>query len=280
MSTCISCGSDLPKNKARCISCKAWNVPGASMNLNTVGSIDGTMLLTEVTSVPTPRLLTGAWDENFGDPPGIAQNSVSLIGGAPGVGKSTLALELMDVMCGSSGAEGLYLGAEEGKSQVNDRAIRLELKHRKLIRILPMENMQTANLENILETRKTLCGVVVDSMPGFTDDVNRAVEICETFKQFAIRLNIPFLVIDHITKGGDMAGLMKLQHKVDTTLLFTKGGKDELFDVEGIGEIEGVRSLYTEKNRFGPSGITTYYVMTAQGLINVDLVEEDDEDDE
>jgi predicted ATP-dependent serine protease len=135
---------------------------------------------------------------------------------------------------------------------------------------------------------------VLDSIAGFTNDADRAVEIVQSFKDYATRLRMPFIVINHVTKDGDMAGQMKLQHAGDISLMLTKsekgvgetvrlaGDDDDDDDEDSWFDITEVRELYTEKSRYGPSGISTYYAMTATGLRQVEREEdlEDEEDEE
>jgi predicted ATP-dependent serine protease len=307
---CVHCGTRLPKRVVfKCPKCGQYNVPSGAPVKNENGKIDdGTILLHEVADYDVVRLRTGPWDINFGDPIGIPEDSVTLIGGEPGAGKSTLALQLSDAMALASKKEVLYLCAEEGKKQVKSRYTRLGGRSRR-VRIVPLERMQDANLEVIL-INHSLCGVVLDSIAAFTTDPVEAVNIVSHFKSLADQFRVPFIVINHVTKGGEMAGMMKLQHAGDISLMLTKGEKDVVerakfkvlsFESEEIDEDENEddetdddeseeeevelsdyfeitepRELYTEKSRYGPSGLSTFYAMTERGLIEIEFEPEID----
>jgi DNA repair protein RadA/Sms len=293
---CSLCGTRLRKGKYRCHSCGAFNIADESPKFDAKN--DGTILLSDVTTIRTPRIRTGPWDRNFGfcgkEKPhsncgkcGLAINSVTLLSGAPGVGKSTICLQIGDSMAGATRKEILYVGAEEDAEQVKDRAIRLSLPNLNLIRIIPIENMADVSLDAILAARhEELCGVFVDSMPGFTDDPEEAVRIITHFKrEFSAKYKIPMIVINHILKDGDAAGMMKLQHSPDATVEAEKGGPDEIFHVLDDGgdavEMTGVITFRTKKNRNGPTGdlVDTHYIMTDEGLQFCELEEEEDDDD-
>jgi DNA repair protein RadA/Sms len=266
----------MPANGHKCIRCKRWSFSDLSQ-----GDEDGTVLLIDVPEAIVPRLQTGPWDVNFGSPPGLPTDSVTLLGGEPGVGKSTIALQWSSsIACSpeATGREVLYLGAEENARQVKARAVRLQLPGLDKIRIVPLERMGDISLDRIL-TRK-LCGGVVDSIPGFTNDPDQAVEIAAAFKGWASKLNLPFVLINHITKDGDQAGLMKLQHAVDISLEMTKAQGEMIVMIDPFtGQSEKVhepRTLRTEKSRYGPSGTETYYAMTGQGLAVKTLSEDED----
>jgi DNA repair protein RadA/Sms len=246
------------------------------------------MMLHEVPDQDVARYQTGPWDPNFADPPGIPDDAVVLVGGAPGAGKSTFALQLSDALAIGAKNEVLYLCAEESKQQIKARNVRLGLKSRG-VRIVPLERMGDASLDAILSNRK-LSGVILDSIAGFTNDAERAVDIVSSFKAYAVQYRMPFIIINHITKDGAMAGMMKLQHAGDISLMLTKGEKDVIDVVRFVTEQDDdeedpddwfemteVRELYTEKSRYGPSGITTNYAMTGSGLIEVEYQEEDED---
>jgi DNA repair protein RadA/Sms len=281
--TCIHCGKKLPREKFKCTKCGGWTLPSALSRLGGVID-DGTILLHEVPDGEVKRLVTGPWDSNFGDPPGIPDDAVILVGGAPGAGKSTLALQWSDAIATASKMEVLYLCAEESKQQIKARNVRLGLVS-KLVRIVPLERMGDASLDTILTNRK-FSAVVLDSIAAFTNDPERAVEIVRAFKEFGNMYRMAFVVINHITKDGDMAGAMKLQHAGDISLMLTKGEKDEVEEVRFTGmededdddwfELKEVRELYTDKTRYGPSGVSTFYAMTGRGLVEVEFNDDDE----
>ena len=289
MAQCPHCRAKMANGSFKCLRCKQWNFgPGSGMD------DDGTLLLGDVPEQDVPRLRTGPWDVNFGSPPGLPNGAVVILGGEPGVGKSTIALQWCAAI--AMAPENfpvkpvLYLGAEENARQVKNRAVRLGspgLSDR--VRILPLERMADASLDKLLQ--RPLAGMVVDSIPGFTNDPEQAVELVKAFKLGASRQNMAVVVINHITKGGDMAGLMKLQHAGDISLLMTKleddmdliGLQDETIRILGAANelvprvvrrgrpfnVIQPRTLETDKSRFGPSGVETHYAMAEQGLVEV-----------
>lgn len=226
---------------------------------------DETVLLSQVTDAPLSRIEnTGPWDPLFSKDGGIVTTSVTLVGGAPGAGKSTMALQLIDRIAASTKREGLYVCWEEAKEEVKSRAQRLKLKNPDLIRLFPMG--ATTDLGTIFSSRKP-CAVVIDSLQGLTPDPAEAVSFCKIFKEFAVSLGSPFVVIDHIVKDGELAGLMDLQHEVDITMLFT----------QPWGKEDPRRQLSLEKSRMGPTNRIVVLEMTNEGLIEG---EDDDDDDD
>lgn len=253
---CNSCGRQFDEERSQCPHCKCWNIA------NTSGA-DDTVLLSEVKPDPLMRIKnTGPWDRCFSDKGGIVTIGTTLIGGEPGAGKSTMALQLSDKLAEVTKREILIVSAEEAKEQVKAAAERLSLKNQHMMRVYPMG----ANTELGSVFRKYLpCAIIIDSLPGLTSDPGLAIDYCKTFKKYAIELGSPFLIIDHITKDHDLAGFMELQHEVDTTMKFT------------VTE-EKVRKLETIKNRFGPTR-HVYLDMTEKGLIQTQIFDVDDEVD-
>lgn len=260
---CKVCGHPYDIVKAMCPVCKSWDAP----NISAVD--DETVLLSEVSENPLERISdTGPWDPCFSYDPltkqsGIVTIQAVLIGGAPGAGKSTLSLMLSARVAKQRSKEILYIGAEEAKEQIKDRGQRLELKEvMNLMRIYPMG--ATSELGEIFRRRRP-CAVIIDSLQGLTQDLELQVDYCKTFKDFAVELNAPFIIISQVTKEEDMAGLMALQHVVDTTMLFT------------VLE-DKTREIETIKNRFGPPK-SVYLKMTQTGLIEAKGYADDDGDD-
>jgi len=257
---CKRCDFKFDTKCAKCPSCGQWDTPAT---LSIVG--DETILLSDVSDDPIKYIQnTGPWDPCFSQYGGIATMSVTLIAGAPGAGKSTMALQMSDRIAEVTKREILYVSAEESKEQVKERAMRLQLKNLSSMRIYPMG--ASTDLGNILLSRKP-SAIIVDSLPGLTPDLDQAVELCKRFKEYAVSLNSPVLVIDHITKDNEFAGLMALQHEVDTTIQFTVLSATK-------------RDLMTIKNRFGPTR-SVILNMTERGLIlgldDEDEVSEEDE---
>src|SRR5271167_3807178 len=125
--TCQHCRAHMGRGTYRCGRCKKWNFgPGSGY-----GDDDGTLLLGDVPEQDVARLRTGPWDVNFGAPPGLPTGAVVILGGEPGVGKSTIALQWSAAIAmapeNTKALPVLYLGAEENARQVKGRAVRLGL---------------------------------------------------------------------------------------------------------------------------------------------------------
>lgn len=262
---CERCDAPVEIDKTQCPSCYHNNVartynPGD----------DGTVLLSDASITPAERIATGDWDACWGyhivdgkQIYGIVTCSVTLLGGAPGAGKSTLALALADRIAEKSKRPVLYISGEEDDGQIRSRALRMKVKNQNLIRLVPIGRAQ--NMNAILEYYEP-AAIIVDSIPTVTPDMAEAVEFASTIKEWSSKLKAPAILIDHVTKEEEFAGLQALQHVVDTTLLFT------------VYEDE-VRELRTVKNRNGPSGIRVFFDMTEHGLeLNIDDREENAED--
>lgn len=293
---CSRCGHPFPDDKGRCPSCRQWNTDSVrstspALNLGPDDD-DGTCLLSEVTDeTDKRRLVTGPWDEVFGGMPppnrGIVDVSTNLLGGAPGAGKSTMALQLSNSIARSRKGETFYVAAEEAKADVNERARRLSLDCRNLIRIYPMGC--ASDLGSVLLKRRPKA-IVIDSLPGLVgDDHAAAMALCKNLKGYAVELGAPVIIIDHVTKEDDFAGLRKLQHEVDATMtLFPVELDQELANELDFSEIDiapeklDIRELSNAglKNRNGPVNISVYFAMTETGLVYIPKASFSGEDDD
>jgi DNA repair protein RadA/Sms len=214
-------------------------------------------------------IATGGWDPCFGRlvhddgsfTYGIPRQSVTLLGGKNGAGKSTLVLQICERILGQyPDKQVLIVSVEEAKKQVRRLGKRLKLKHMNRIGVSKGE----VDLDIIMHARKPEL-VIVDSLPRLCPDLASSVEFCKRLKEHIEALNIPAIVINHINKEEEFAGLEALQHEVDATLIFT------VFE-------DGLRSLRSLKNRNGlPAEV--FFDMTDTGLL-VNDDEEEDEDDE
>ncbi len=294
--TCVYCACKFDERKTQCPSCKQWNTcaePSAVLNGN-VGRAaeqgledDGTILLSEVKGGATTRLQTGPWDPCFGmhrtrplvlgknghikddggPVYGIVTTSVTLLGGVPGAGKTTTALQICDGIVGHTRREMIYVGAEQASKEIRDTFDRLELKNHSLMRLIPCGS--NADIAKVLLVRRP-CAVILDSLPGLGIDAADGPAFCKALKGYAVELNAPIIVIDHVTKADSFAGLKALQHEVDT-LITLSGEKDE------------PREMASIKNRHGAC-TDVVLIMTERGLRAMSAAEmriwegEDDED--
>lgn len=283
---CYRCDKPLPKGKVKCVSCGAWNAVDRSRLLDSGG--DGTVLLSNVSESKSKRFQTGPWDKNFAEPPGVPDDALILIAGAPGVGKTTMAIQFCDALSTSQKRESLYVPAEGSDTLILSYAKRIQVSNLPLIRLIERNRLSGITIEEIVLKYKP-CGVIVDSLPGFTDDPREAVQICKSLNNLTKEHRTPFIIIEHITKDGDMAGFKSLEHEVDIVCMVTKTPKDEVIEVyfaddpeQEIFEIEEMREIDTRKSRYGPAGaqVRTFYAMTNVGLKQVMLAEEDEDGDE
>lgn len=261
--------------KMRCSSCGAWHMTDVDEESKEKGFAledDGTVLLSNAPDRDVIRYITGPWDSCFGG--GVALSSVTLLAGEPGAGKSTMALQLGNAFCERPplapkvSNEILYIAAEQGLSDLRPFANRVGVKHLDRFRMIPIGS--DANLQEVIETRRPKV-VILDSLQGFTNDLNDQAEICKGFKPLCDKYHFPAIIISQVNKGNDIAGLKALEHAVDTTLLFTV--------LDDYGDI---RELRPEKNRYGATTTDTwqYFIMGEHGLESTDAPWVEEEEDE
>ena len=232
--------------------------------------------LGDATSADLVRVKTGPWDKAFGNGrpggDGLVETSVTLIGAVPGCGKSTLALQACDMVCELTGKEALFIASEQLVDEIKTYADRLELKHTKRFVMIPTVSglEELGNLEEI--AKHIMPGIIVlDSLPGLCGDQHDiAVEMCEVLKkEVSAKVKAPSLIVDHVTKAHEMAGLMGLQHAVDVLAIMDRNDETQ------------VRSIHTKKNRFGKAGERVFLNMTEKGLVEANgLPDENDEDED
>ncbi len=224
--------------------------------------------LSEVAAEQTERISTGVAELDTVLGGGIVPGMAILLAGEPGIGKSTLLLQLADSLGksgelgGSGGAAVLYVAGEESASQIKIRASRLGVKAENL---LVLEQTDVDVIRSLLaEQGETLriSLVIVDSIQTLTtDDLAGTAGTVGQVRECAARLiaetksqNIPLFLVGHVTKEGAIAGPKVLEHIVDTVLT-----------VEGE-RYEGLRLIRTSKNRFGPTDEVGIFTMTDHGL--------------
>ncbi len=249
---CTHCGHPLPDGKLRCVhpKCRMWN---AAANAE-----DSTVLLSDAKLSEVERIVTGLVDQCFGG--GMNRIGVTLLGGDPGAGKTTLCLQLSDIFADKFAKEVLYIANEQHASELKETAKRLRLKHANRIRIVNAMGGITTDIGTLL-LRYSPCLTILDSVTKWSgEDMNEAVIICQRLKDYTVRLNAPTVVINQVNKGGDHAGLNKMQHAVDATMLFEVMGSNP----------DSPRRLHVEKNRHGPAPVSQFYEMTALGLFEID----------
>jgi len=265
---CTECGSSHPKWSGRCSACGAWNsliedVEGpdeAGVTLAAGLALVPAGVATPIDQVdgsvghPTPTRIDEL-DRVLGG--GIVPGSVTLLGGEPGIGKSTLLLQLLAAWRGTT----LYVTAEESAQQVRSRAERLGALRDNLW-LLPEMSLphviaavDRINPELIvIDSIQTVVDPELGSAPGSVVQVRGCAH---RLVQEAKRRNIPVVLVGHVTKEGGLAGPRVLEHVVDTVLSF-----------EGERH-HALRMMRASKHRFGPSNELGLFEMTEQGLIGV-----------
>lgn len=264
---CSECGYESPKWYGKCPGCGEWN----TLNEELVGSsspgsvrsalsgVSQVMSLGEITGDIEKRISTGIgeFDRVLGG--GIVLGSLVLISGDPGIGKSTILLQICEHL--GKSRKVLYVSGEESASQIKLRANRLSVKTDNLF-ILPQTDVGTI-VESIRSEKPDV--VIIDSIQTMVYDeiassagsVTQVRECTNIFMHTAKGLGIPIFVVGHVNKDGAIAGPKVLEHIVDTVLYF-EGERNYSY-----------RILRGAKNRFGSTNEIGVFDMTGDGLKEV-----------
>ncbi len=253
---CTACGADYSKWNGRCESCGEWNTITERTEEPRAGRREATaVLLSSVEMKDLSRRAVGMGEFDLVCGGGIVPGSVILLGGEPGIGKSTLALQVSEKM------NSLYISGEESPVQIRQRAERLGVNPASMH--ISVDN-EVDEIISLAEKMKPGC-LIVDSIqtvyspdiPGITGSVSQVRESAFRLAEFAKRTNIPVILIGHITKDGNIAGPKLLEHIVDTVLYF-----------EG-DFARDFRILRAFKNRYGSINEMGLFSMTKSGLQEV-----------
>lgn len=266
---CQSCGYQAPKWLGRCPGCQEWNT-FVEERVIEERTPERDILGFESEAVPTPvteivteekgrfQIGISEFDRVLGG--GIVFGSVILVGGDPGIGKSTLLLQVMNCLA-SKGKKVLYISGEESLQQSKMRADRLGVSSEHLFVV------SETSLEKILQDIQALrpSTVVVDSiqtiysseLPSTPGSITQVREASSRLLYLAKRLSIPIFLIGHVTKEGFIAGPKVLEHMVDT-VLYIEGEANHAF-----------RILRAVKNRFGSTNEIGVFEMKGSGLVEV-----------
>ncbi|MHA4812247.1 DNA repair protein RadA [Flavitalea flava] len=265
---CSNCGYESAKWSGKCPSCGEWNTLVEEVitkdnklaesewkKFSTEKKEVRTISLNEVISAEEKRIVTPDTELNRVLGGGIVAGSIVLIAGEPGIGKSTLFLQigllLKDVTT-------LYISGEESEQQIKMRADRLNIRNEHFY-LLTETSTQTIFQEIkklkpqlvIVDSIQTLQSPYIESSPG---SVSQVRECTSEFQRFAKETNTPVFLIGHITKEGSIAGPKILEHMVDTVLQF-EGDRHYAY-----------RILRTLKNRFGSTAELGIYEMSEAGM--------------
>ena len=267
---CQSCGSSYSKWQGKCEACSGWNTlveetvaagPPKSIAATSKGKSKGVDFVPlKGHEAPPPRVLTeiGEFDRVCGG--GLVPGSVLLIGGDPGIGKSTLLLQVVAKLSGK--IKCAYVSGEEAVAQVRLRAERLGLTEAEVdlaastsIREIcaSMESQNAPHLV-VVDSIQTMYVDTLDSAPGTVGQVRAAAH---ELIRVAKKRGITVLIVGHVTKEGTLAGPRVLEHMVDTVLYF-EGERGHHF-----------RILRAVKNRFGPTDEIGVFDMQELGLVEV-----------
>ncbi len=258
---CVECGNQATKWIGRCPECHAWNsyAEEESQSSAAVKTSSAAIGIAEIDGDEAPRVSTRipALDRVLGG--GLVFGAVTLVGGEPGVGKSTLLLQAAQKL--AEGGLVLYVSGEESPRQIALRARRLGTAHPNIrlfaetsVERIIAEAEKTKPVAVIVDSIQTVHTSTTDSTPGSVGQVRDSAGILMTA---AKRLSIPIFLIGHITKEGTIAGPKSLEHIVDTVLYF-EGQK-----------LQDFRVIRAHKNRFGPVNEVALFEMHDSGLIEV-----------
>jgi len=265
---CQQCGRESPKWLGRCPGCEGWNtfvetVVAAPTSRAAPSRLPSTapQELSQVTIEGTPRLTLSSAEFNRVLGGGIVPGSLVLIGGDPGIGKSTLMLQV-SAMAAEGGEKVIYVSGEESLEQVRLRANRLSLGGEHLF-VLPETNLEII-LEHIDQASPHLViidsiqTVYLDELGGAPGSVGQIRECTMRLMQWAKAAGVPVLLSGHVTKDGAIAGPRVLEHIVDV-VLYLEGEPFSTY-----------RLLRSVKNRFGSTNEVGIFEMRGDGLVEVD----------
>ncbi len=269
--SCSNCGTNASKWEGKCSACGEWNTlieeevhkTSKHEDKKQIWRAEGAIkqqpiLIQNVKHSKSPRLSLPDKEFMRSLGGGLVPGSITLIGGEPGIGKSTLLLQLAL----KSQFDILYVSGEESPQQIKMRADRIGIENKTctilaetdLNKILKQANKTTPDIL-IIDSIQTLLSPLVDSVAG---SISQVRECTSNLQAFAKESYIPVIIIGHINKEGSIAGPKILEHIVDTVLQF-EGDRNHIY-----------RILRTKKNRFGSTDELGIYAMETSGLRQVE----------
>jgi DNA repair protein RadA/Sms len=268
---CRDCGYKNPQSLGRCPECEAWGSfdqlrqqvvlePARRAGNGYTAAAARPLRLADIATADFDRLPVGIDEFARVLGGGIVKGSLTLIGGDPGVGKSTLLSQVADQVAREAG-EVLYVSGEESVAQVGLRARRMGLNARDLLFLSEtdadtiVETIRASGVNlAVIDSIQSVMAADVESLPG---SVSQLRECTLRFLQLAKSTGTPIFLVGHVTKDGSIAGPKVLEHMVDT-VLYLEG---ERFD--------HYRLLRSTKNRFGPTHEVGVFEMQGVGLVEV-----------
>jgi len=265
---CQACGFQSPRWMGKCTSCGEWETM-VELTADQIRFLKETSVTTSGSSLPKATPITEINEDNITRFPsgsreldlvlggGIVPGSLTLIGGSPGIGKSTLLLKIAGNLAQQNRSI-LYVSGEESAGQIKLRANRLNANHEKLYLLSEINlNAVISEINNrsydfiVIDSIQTLYSEETPSAPG---SVTQVRTITFELMRIAKSLHIPIFIIGHITKDGSIAGPRVLEHMVDTVLYFEGDSNSELRLLRGF------------KNRFGSTNEVGIFEMNKEGL--------------
>jgi DNA repair protein RadA/Sms len=262
---CQNCGFRSPKWLGRCSQCGEWNTMVEELEDETLVELpEGSgepILYQEIKETTSQRIPVGIEQFNNVLGGGLVLGSVVLIGGEPGIGKSTLLLQVSRDLAGEDQPV-LYVSGEESLEQIKIRGDRLGLKGEKVYLLAETSLERIVKAADLMKPRalvidsvQTIFSSRLTSSPGTISQVR---EVTNQVFRFGKKNQVPVFLIGHITKDGTLAGPKSLEHMVDVVLLF-EGERDH-----------NHRVLRVLKNRFGPVSELAIFEMSQSGLRAID----------
>ena len=265
---CQQCGNEYSKWMGKCTACNSWNslvetaqftkkVKGSKKTSSSTHNLE-TVKLTDIKASQMQRTSTGISELDRALGGGLVNGQVVLLAGEPGIGKSTVLLQLADNL-----KKTLYISGEESSSQVAIRAERLGIKNKNI------DFLESTDVDDIIEQLNKVDNldlIIVDSiqtistsdLTGLAGSVGQVRECAFRLLKYAKSKNIPLILVGHVTKEGTVAGPAVLAHIVDTVLWFEGDKKSNL------------RLLRSVKNRFGSTDEVGIFEMGDKGLKSLD----------
>ncbi|MFY9278344.1 MAG: DNA repair protein RadA [Caldicoprobacterales bacterium] len=267
---CQECGHESIRWMGKCPSCNEWNTmveeikeqdsPAGSKAGQKITGISRPVTLEEVSTREEARQSTGLEELNRVLGGGVVSGSLILIGGDPGIGKSTLILQICEAL-GRDDNKVLYASGEESVQQIKMRANRLGVTSPNLHLVAETNiDIIMAHVESLkpkflmIDSIQTMFNPLLSSAPG---SVTQVREVTSTLMRLAKRTNMTIFVVGHVTKEGSIAGPRVLEHMVDTVLYF-EGDRHHIYRI-----LRGV------KNRFGSTNEIGIFEMGDRGLVEI-----------
>jgi len=265
---CRNCGYESPKWLGKCPGCNEWNVfieeeeagRGGNSGYGTLSMNESPLSIDSIEADEQERIKTDVLEMDRVLGGGIVEGSAVLVGGDPGIGKSTLLLQMLQKLA-EKGRNVLYVSGEESARQIKLRGMRIGADSKNLLVLVEtaleniLQHLQTLKPDvAVIDSVQTVYSTSLGSAPG---SVGQVREISGRLVLFAKKTGISLFLVGHVTKDGAIAGPKVLEHMVDTVLYF-EGDSGHAYRI--------IRGM---KNRFGPSNEIGVFEMRDSGLMEV-----------